>query len=93
LKFRTSYGQNVLKHSIETAHIARMLAEELGADVNIVKKAALLHDVGKAVDHDIGGSHRNIEAANVHFISEIGATGLKMTLADTIMLVRMAKPM
>ncbi len=62
LKFRTSYGQNVLKHSTEMASMAGMIAEEIGADVRITKIATLLHDVGKAVTHKIEGKHHHIGA-------------------------------
>lgn len=72
MKFRTSYGQNQLQHAIEVTHIAGLLAEEVGADISITKKGALLHDIGKAVSHEFEGSHvdAGVELARKYGMSE-----------------------
>lgn len=72
MKFRTSYGQNQLAHAVEVAHIAALLAKEVGADINITKKGALLHDIGKAISHEYEGSHieAGVEIARKYGLSE-----------------------
>ncbi len=72
MKFRTSYGQNQLAHAVEVAHIGSLLAKEVGADINITKKGALLHDIGKAISHEYEGSHieAGVEIARKYGMSE-----------------------
>ncbi len=106
LKYRTSYGQNVLKHSIEVAYLASNMAYELGLDANIAKRAGLLHDIGKAMDHEIEGPHAIIgyefakrynecdavaEAIGAHH-EDIPMTRLESILVQTADAISAARP-
>src|SRR3989344_5974098 len=98
--FRTSYGQNILRHSVEMAKIGAILAEELGADVKIVKQGALLHDIGKALDQDLAGSHVvlvvkiaekfdldpriNEAIASHHFDTDVSGTAKRATSIEAV---------
>jgi ribonuclease Y len=106
LRFRTSYGQNVLKHSVEVAFIASALAEEIGADTMVVKKGGLLHDIGKAVDHEITGPHAligrdiakkfNVSDAVVHAIEahheDVPPTTLEALLVQAADAISASRP-
>ncbi len=106
MKFRTSYGQNQLAHAVEVAHIGALLAKEVGADINITKKGALLHDIGKAISHEYEGSHieAGVEIARkygmseevVHCIEasheEVDAKSLEAILSRTADAISSARP-
>lgn len=106
LKYRTSYGQNVLKHSTEMAHLAAIIAEELGADVKTAKYAALVHDIGKALTHKIEGKHHHISgeilrkygapeevalAAEQHH-DDVEATSVESLIIRTVDAISAARP-